>query len=161
MIASTLNRRLLCAVGLALGLCLASPTWADKKGQQGKGKDDKKHDVIQIDLNKLQPDLAKRLLELSEKKGDARKQENNKAEDDKKGDKSKAKKDDDDDKKGSKSKASSGGFRGEQTGQHDDDDKKGNKSKAKQEDDDDDKKGDKGKGKKDDDDKKHGKKKGD
>jgi hypothetical protein len=53
----------LCGAALLLGLALPGSSWGgDKKKDKGDGQ---KPYVIQIDLNKLPPDVAKRLLELS------------------------------------------------------------------------------------------------
>lgn len=61
------SRKILGIAAVAVCLLTGSLAWADdQKGQQdsSKGKDTKPN-VIQIDLNKLPPDVAKRLLELS------------------------------------------------------------------------------------------------
>src|SRR5262245_34958289 len=59
---------LVCAAGLIAGLGLPRAGFAD----DGKGKGQPAgSNIIQIDLNKLPPDVAKRLLELS--RGDAKK----------------------------------------------------------------------------------------
>jgi hypothetical protein len=59
--------RLLCAAGVALGLCLAGLARADEKGQKGPstGKDDKTVIVIQLDVSKAPPELVKQLMALS------------------------------------------------------------------------------------------------
>lgn len=64
---STSSRRLLCALGIVLGLCLVGPSGAGEKGKKdsSKGKDDRKMIVIQLDLGKAPPGLVKQLLELA------------------------------------------------------------------------------------------------
>src|SRR5215471_14233625 len=56
-----------CVMGLTVGLCLASTSVAQDRAQKDsrKGKGADKPNIIQIDLSKLPPDVAKRLLELS------------------------------------------------------------------------------------------------
>ena len=57
------------AAALVLGLCLAGTARADEKDKKDKDKSDKQPTVIQLDLNKLPPDVAKRLLEIAGKGG--------------------------------------------------------------------------------------------
>lgn len=104
---------------------LKKPIRSDDEGRTPKKGTDKKPNIVQVDLNKLSPDLAKRLRqELA-------------------GSTSKAKKDDDDG-KSSKGKA--------KRDDDDDDGRKSGKGKAKRDDDDDDgRKKSKGKAKRDDD----------
>src|SRR5262249_26615224 len=65
---SSWHWRLVCAAGLIVGLCLAGSSLAD----EGKGKGQPTGStLIQIDLNKLLHDVAKRVLELS--RGDTKK----------------------------------------------------------------------------------------
>jgi hypothetical protein len=52
----------LCLAGIAVWLCLPSPSFAQDRGDSKKTKGAKSN-VIEIDLNTLPPDLAKRLLE--------------------------------------------------------------------------------------------------
>ena len=87
----------------------------NKKGYKDEKKgEDKKSNIVQVDLNKLPAGLAKRLkAELAKGKNDGKKN---------------SKKDEDEDEKGGKKKAKKG---------DEDNDKKGNKKKTKKDEDDD------------------------
>jgi hypothetical protein len=98
--------RALWAAAVVVVLGLAGPAWgADKKAKGRRGGDKGPSTVeIKVDLSKLPPDLARRLLDHVAAQGG---------------------------KKAGKAKASPGGRQAEQTGQHKDKGKKAKKGKKK------------------------------
>jgi len=92
--------RAACAAAVVAGLGLASPSWADDKGKD-KGKGGPKANIIQVDLNKLPPGLARQLMDLSKGKYDSKGKPEAKKHDDK-GRPGPATKDDDKKKPGDK-----------------------------------------------------------
>jgi hypothetical protein len=100
MNASSSFWRVLCAAGVVLGLCLATPSRADEKSKKDpvKGKDEGTVIVIVLDPSKAPPGLIKQLTELAKsagkegegtKKGGKKDEDEDKKKDPKKGEEGK------------------------------------------------------------------------